>query len=338
MNILWVTNSIYPYRSKVFDIMRIAHNLDLITLGTKYSQGGVAHSNFYKKTSYRFKIPFRTLFKVKKFDFIVISGWDSAGYIIVILLAMIFKIPHTLLFESNLDSSNHKRGIFAETRKWIFRHISTILTLSVLAYEAALVYSGNEKKIIESKNWFDSENFNFMESPEEIVGYRYIYIGRLIPQKGVERLIQAFRQTARENDELLIIGDGPEKIRLMESYRDSRVIFIGPIEHSKLATFLSQCNALVFPSYNDVYGFPCLEALSCGLGVVVSRNAGIWKDIYQIPGVVVFDDNLAEMLEKIREIKPHREIVDISDYDVRKVLISIQNAYLRSRELMQMRK
>lgn len=337
MNILWITNSIYPYRSRVFNTIRMAHNLDLITLGPQYAHGGKVHSNFYQKHSYRFKLPLRSMIAIKQYDFIVISGWDAAGYFAIALLAIKFKIPHTLLFESTLDSSKHKRGFIAIMRRWIFKRISTVLTLSVLAHEAALEYCGNQdEKIIKSRNWFDNENFVYMESLSQKTGYVYIYVGRLIPQKGIERMIRAFYQVAKNDDQLLIIGEGPERKRLLPLCLDSRVIFTGLIEHDKLSTLLSQSNALIFPTFNDVYGFPCLEALSCGLGVVVSKKAGIWKDIHQLPGVIVFDENLTEALQEIKEYKPNREYVDLSDFEVKRVLGTILNAYIKSSQLIKM--
>ena len=333
MKILWITNSVYPYRQKVFEWIRTEHDLKLITLGKEFSSGGVTHNSQYKKFKYRLRIPFRVLFELRKYDYIVVSGWDSIGYISVTLLARILKIPNSLLFESTLDSRIHKTGLVAHLRTLVFQLASTVITLSKLSHEAAIQYCRDTEKIVSSRNWFDPENFTFTTPSIDEEGYVFIYLGRLIPQKGISRMIKAFYDVADEKDQLLILGEGPEKDNVSQLCLDNRVIFLGSVHHNRLHHYLSKSQALIFPTFNDVYGFPCLEALSCGLGVVVSRNAGIWKDIYQLPGVIVFDDDLTGALQEMKATKKKRQFVDLSEFHLSNVLQTINIAHEKSRVL-----
>lgn len=334
MKILWVTNSVYPYRESVLEYIRSAHSLDLVTLGAEKSPGGVVHSSWIGKFKYRFRIPFRTLRHLRSKEYIVVGGWDSIGYIFIIFLAIFYRIPHSMLFESTLDSRNHQRGFVSSIRNLVFRKVSTIVTLSELSYQATLHYCGEKDKIIKSKNWFDPLNFPFLEDDGLKVGYRYIYLGRLIPQKGIERMVKAFYEIANPEDSLYVVGEGPEKERVEKICLDGRVVFLGSVEHERLSYFLNKSQALIFPTYNDVYGFPCLEALSCGLGVVVSQQAGIWKDIEDLPGVITFDRDLSSALVQIREVKATRQFIDISDFHFTKVLETLNTAFEKSKKFI----
>jgi glycosyltransferase involved in cell wall biosynthesis len=318
----------------VFECIRSTHTLELITLGAEKSLGGVNYSSWTAKFNYRFRIPFRALCNLRNYEYLVVGGWDSIGYVVIIIMAKFFRIPHSMLFESTLESRKYNKGLFSFLRKTIFRKVSTILALSELSYEAAVTYCGDKRKIIKSKNWFDPTYFRFKEDSELNVGYSFIYLGRLIPQKGIERMIKAFYEVADLSDLLYIVGEGPERDRLQGYCLDERVRFIGLVEHYKLEHFLNMSQALIFPSLNDVYGFPCLEALSCGLGVVVSKQAGIWKDIYTLPGVIVFEDDLVGALSQIKTIKKSRQSVDISEFHYTTVLETLRVSYEQSKNLI----
>jgi len=123
--------------------------------------------------------------------------------------------------------------------------------------------------------------------PEPGTRFRFVTLGRLVPYKGMDLIIQAMaRSTALRRDaELHVIGDGPYRARLeaqaSESGLSSIVTFVGWVEHKKLQDHLHQAHAFVFPSLREFGGGAVVEAMGSGLPPIVVNYGG--------PGELVTD-------------------------------------------------
>jgi glycosyltransferase involved in cell wall biosynthesis len=105
-------------------------------------------------------------------------------------------------------------------------------------------------------------------------GRALLYVGRLIEEKGVVHLVEAMRECP--NDELFIVGDGPELDRLRSCAEGlDNVHFEGRAPRDRLDDYFSRARVLVVPSVRDE-GMPnvIMEAMSRGLPVIATRNAG----------------------------------------------------------------
>lgn len=103
-------------------------------------------------------------------------------------------------------------------------------------------------------------------------------VGRLVGWKGHRVIIEALKNIPDVN--YLIIGDGPEKNRLLDQAKslsiEDRIRFAGNVEHNLLPQFLQQADIFVHPSIGEeAFGISLVEAMACGLPVLASRNGGI---------------------------------------------------------------
>jgi glycosyltransferase involved in cell wall biosynthesis len=108
---------------------------------------------------------------------------------------------------------------------------------------------------------------------------RLAFVGRLVPVKGVDMLIEACAPLMRQGElELDIIGDGEEKAvlhRLAQTLGVAqRVTFAGWIAHRDLPQRLRKSSILGFPSVRDFGGGVVLEAMASGLAPVVADFGG----------------------------------------------------------------
>jgi glycosyltransferase involved in cell wall biosynthesis len=130
--------------------------------------------------------------------------------------------------------------------------------------------------------YLDFEVFKPMELPK--TGKKVIFTGRLVPNKGIIELIQAFRLVVDvvADAELMIVGDGILKEKLVNLTRElgiaDRVEFKGMVPHEDIATCNNQCDIFVFPSYNEGAPRSVGEAMACGLPLITT-NIGIMKEI-----------------------------------------------------------
>jgi glycosyltransferase involved in cell wall biosynthesis len=102
---------------------------------------------------------------------------------------------------------------------------------------------------------------------------QYLFIGRLVPYKGVPVLLDALRNVPGN---LWIAGAGPLEGQLKRQVRQNnlqdRVEFLGDIGEPEKYSLLAACDALILPSLTraEAFGMVLLEAMAMGKPVVVS--------------------------------------------------------------------
>jgi D-inositol-3-phosphate glycosyltransferase len=107
-----------------------------------------------------------------------------------------------------------------------------------------------------------------------------LFVGRLSPIKGIDRLLQATTHLKLDKSlRLVIIGgddhDTPESRSLERLSRElgiqDAVDFLGRVEQEKLSPYYSAADVVVLPSHYETFGLVALEALACGTPVVATR-------------------------------------------------------------------
>jgi glycosyltransferase involved in cell wall biosynthesis len=112
-------------------------------------------------------------------------------------------------------------------------------------------------------------------------GLRFGYIGSLLRHKGVDFMIQAFRQLNAPNTELWVHGfelpNTPFSKRLHDlADGDPRIHFTGGYAASDLPRILNQLDVLLIPPlWHETFSFVTREAILAGLPVIASRMGGI---------------------------------------------------------------
>jgi glycosyltransferase involved in cell wall biosynthesis len=101
-------------------------------------------------------------------------------------------------------------------------------------------------------------------------------VGRLVPEKGVDILVRAFRRAFPQPDapvRLVIVGGGPERAALQElADSDSRIFFAGA--RPDVAVFYRAFDAYVSPARFEPFGIAILEAMAAGCPLVLTRSEG----------------------------------------------------------------
>ena len=108
---------------------------------------------------------------------------------------------------------------------------------------------------------------------------RSVFVGSLIPRKGVDLLVQAFARLGEPAGLLRLVGDGPERERLEAlaqtlGLRD-RVEFIGQVAPEQVSGHLAASQVFVLPSHSEGRPNVLLEAMAGGTAVVATRIAGV---------------------------------------------------------------
>ena len=133
-----------------------------------------------------------------------------------------------------------------------------------------------------------------IEPHEKVV----LFIGRLVPQKGVEYLLRAIPLILQRYRDVkfVIAGDGWSKDYLEEVARSTgsqdKIRFLGFISDSELTELTISSDVLVVPSVYEPFGIVALEGMAAGVPVVAANVGGLAEIIeHDRTGVLVYPRN-----------------------------------------------
>lgn len=114
-------------------------------------------------------------------------------------------------------------------------------------------------------------------SPEML---RWLYVGRLVKQKGVTELLEAFARVAAKEPRatLTMVGHGPldEELRARgaELELGDRFRILAPVAPEAVGTLMHEYDLLVHASKRETFGMTIVEAIATGLPVLTTRSGG----------------------------------------------------------------
>ncbi|WP_271608428.1 glycosyltransferase [Bradyrhizobium sp. CCBAU 21359] len=117
-------------------------------------------------------------------------------------------------------------------------------------------------------------------APSESAPPRYLYVGRLSPEKSLDHLLRAFKLTLgqRPSASLVLVGKGQSEQDLRDLADGlnitSNVVFAGPKYDTELFDEYSKASCLILPSQSEPWGLVVNEALSYGCPTIASNRCG----------------------------------------------------------------
>ncbi|MBL7836064.1 MAG: glycosyltransferase family 4 protein, partial [Bacteroidetes bacterium] len=126
-------------------------------------------------------------------------------------------------------------------------------------------------------NCYNDELFKLY--PDEKREFDFVFVGRLVSQKGCELLIDACADLQGPFT-LNIIGDGFEMEKLQSKVKamnlQNSVHFLGFKQNEELARHLNKHKTMIVPSLDvEGFGIVALEGMACGCHMIVSNAGGL---------------------------------------------------------------
>jgi glycosyltransferase involved in cell wall biosynthesis len=132
------------------------------------------------------------------------------------------------------------------------------------------------------------------------------YVGRLVEEKGINWLLEAWSSSELPADaRLVFVGNGALEERVREAARaDDRIRLIGPVPFADVPAVMSALDALVLPSLTtrdwcEQYGRVITEAMASGVAVIASDSGAI-PQVVGDAGVVVPERSVVGLADAIR--------------------------------------
>jgi glycosyltransferase involved in cell wall biosynthesis len=133
-----------------------------------------------------------------------------------------------------------------------------------------------------------------------------LFVGGLDPLKAPHILIQAFKIFKKQNPKslLLLIGKGTLEKKLIfiteKLGLEKDVLFLGKIPHNNLPNYYNASDVFVLPSYYEGISLVSLEALSCGIPIVVTSAIGASEFIKPgVEGFIVEEGDIESLAEAL---------------------------------------
>ena len=209
----------------------------------------------------------------------------SAPHVSMALLASPWLLPERTLVvvrEANLPSlmlpSMRPRPVFAAGYRWLYPRAAVVFATSERMREELIARGSRDQLVVVLPNPVDLERIRNLANPPTRVpgqGRRFVAVGRLVPQKGFDRLLPAFAGLPSE-DHLTILGEGSERAALEQQIDalglTARVAMPG-FAHNPW-TWMAGADALLMPSRTEGMPNAALESLACGTPVIATEQSG----------------------------------------------------------------
>ncbi len=267
-----------------------------------------------------------SIIKSHKYGELVISGVAELVYWVCV---MVFpKSKNATVCESSyLESTT--TGLKGWLKKIYHSRISTCYASGAAQVKLIQMQAPHEKIIITKGVGV----FNYIAQPAYTARAKvekFIYVGRLSPEKNLPLLIEAFNELPEYT--LNIIGYGPQEADL-KAMANPNIVFLGAVHNKDLRDYYQSNDVFVLPSLSEPWGLVVEEALNNGLPVIVSDRVGCSEEIIDETNGLVFhsgdSDSLKRMITKISNIDYYNKLrLNISNLNFDTIETYQVNCYL----------
>ena len=247
----------------------------------------------------------------KHYDMIVLE--NRPGY--ALRLKEVTNTP--LVYHLHNDLLNSK----TKNAQELYDAASSIIAVSDFISHRIRTINPEDTKTITVLNGIDIQKFvtDKRQTPNAGLPFTLIFMGRTIPEKGIEQLIDAMLQLQEYSDIHLIVAGGSfyanstpdafsKRLREKSESLKNRILFTGYITHEKLHEYLQQADVAVLPSmWDEPFGLTCVEAMAAGLPLITTRSGGIPEICEGVATIVERDDIVNNLVKAILDLYLHPE-------------------------------
>jgi glycosyltransferase involved in cell wall biosynthesis len=209
-------------------------------------------------------------------DAVAVGGWNQPAFWLALAYCRARRIPLLIWIESTARDARSEARALALARAAMVRGASGAYVPGTAA--AAYARSLGIELVETAPNAIDASIFaQAAVDRSKRDGCTFLYTGRLDPEKGLDTLLEAFREVPGE---LVLVGGGSDEERLRGLAGD-RVRFEGPRERDELVAYYRDADVFVLPSRSEPWGMVLNEAAAAGLPLVATERSGAAHDLIE---------------------------------------------------------
>jgi len=233
-------------------------------------------------------------------DAVVIMAWNNPTWWLTILACLILKIPLFYMNDANIQAELSSKRWKSLMKKVILGKMFFPITAGFLSSGKAndrlyQLYGVPVEKLVPFAyslvhNAFLPEATKLRARKNQLraelgipnSSFVILFTGRLIREKGVLDLVEAFRRIRSPDIALVFVGEGEfgkELRKYVTQEQIDPVLFFGYQNRLDVTKFYAISDVLVLPSHRETWGMVINEALCFGLPVIVSDQVGAREDL-----------------------------------------------------------
>ena len=202
---------------------------------------------------------------------IIFAHWEDPQLQLLSMLKSVFHAP--CVFTCHKIAYLNKTRYLNKAKKWI-ADIDAIFVRSEAIGDQLQDLLNKKEPFPVCRSGIESVFFD-RPLPEKVSRQGVLYVGRLVPYKNVDILIEACRQISPKSlGSLRIIGNGPEEVALREIASEN-VKFLGKRDHLFILNELDNASVLSMVSTNETFGLSYIEAMARGCIVIAGNEGGM---------------------------------------------------------------
>ncbi len=327
-----ITNYLPPYRVPLYRLLHERHGVEVHCFG---GEGGYVASADRDLERQLAEAPFPAHLLERQADAGRVAGESDAvivaltGRVAVpsawygarqsklpfILWASLWRHPLTLAHVASLPFMRR-----------VYREADAVLTYGNHVSRYVIRNRRSDRNVIVAPQAVEPELFAQRVSAEDVAAFRrdaglppegplVLFAGRLVPEKGVEVLLRAWRRLDVPGATLALAGDGP-----LRGPDEPGVRFLGRVPRERLPVAYTASSAVVVPSlatrrFLEPWGLVCNEAMHAGRPVIASAAVGAAAGglvVHGASGLVTRAGHEQELTGAIRQL--------LTDDDLRRAM------------------
>ena len=189
---------------------------------------------------------------------------------------------------------------------------------------APVVHSGVDTMIYRPMNKSEARDRFGIDEERSVI----LSVGRLHPNKGMDRLVEAMcRVRSTDPDVLLVIkGVGPEEENLRQivsdwKLSDNVLVMTDLLDRREMALLYNCADILAVASRVDLFPFTAIEAISCGVPIATAFGRGLRSDIVDQGAGVMIGDTKERMAMDLIELLDDTVRLDIMGRTARELAL-----------------
>lgn len=227
---------------------------------------------------------------------VVVSGEMGFRSLVSALYSWFYQIPFIIAVEGTPYTDAGIGPLRWTIRRLLVRAATRLWSNGSGTTELLISYGAERERIDEGMTGVDTRFFadrvkDHLASREQlrremrVEGTVFLFVGQLIPRKGVGLLVDALASLRDEKIprcSVIFVGDGPDRNRLADklNYNDKiNVIFTGFVQLNDLPKYFAIADVFVLPTLEDVWALATLEASVAGLPQIFSSRAGASREL-----------------------------------------------------------
>lgn len=246
------------------------------------------------------------------------------------------KMRHVMCYEKTPHTERNAAKWRLWYRKFVSRWIDGIDCNGVLTKQFITETLGYRKPLAFGHMAADTEGMaeNVAKAtPEEVdkikqkynlQGLTFIYVGRIIPLKGIMQMLEAWKEAKLSDATLMLVGDGKQRAEVeafIQKHGLTNVKLVGAVNYDDLGPYYKAADCFIIPTLEDNWSLVVPEAMASGLPIACSIFNGCHPELVRQENGWTFNPHdRANFVQTLQEIDNSRDRLQTMGEESRKIV------------------